>query len=334
MLMNRRISVGKRDGIERGEPWFDDGNIMLITAEQPTAYRLHRGVLARHSEIFSDMLEIPQPLTSETEFFDGCQVVCMYDMPSELSNLVKALYDGPKFLNTSVEDFFYLAGVLRLATKYFIGQLRRKAIQFLEQTWASTLKGHDLMVEAALNSPIIENLTYPYVHPLHVLNLAREVDIEIVVPSALYFLSLYPLSDILKGDHPKLLVNNSSRPSSILMSSDLQLYTLMFQHRLQVIDSFIRHFCGKRASDPPCRSVGTCGKGFQRLISQLHRSWTLRTGPLHYISQAMQQVSQDAAFCNLCRLDFLEETALLRQNIWDELPNIVNLSKWSEMHSS
>ena len=66
---------------------------MLVTHESNTAFRLHRGVLARHSEIFQGMFELPQP-PSDLETMEGCQVVRMYDLPTELSNLVKALYDG------------------------------------------------------------------------------------------------------------------------------------------------------------------------------------------------------------------------------------------------
>ena len=37
-----------------------------------------------------------------------------------------------------------------------------------------------------MKSPLVGDLTYPYVHPLHVLNLARETHVSIVVPSARY----------------------------------------------------------------------------------------------------------------------------------------------------
>ncbi|KAF8644435.1 hypothetical protein AX16_008494 [Volvariella volvacea WC 439] len=221
----------------RGEPWFDDGNIVLVTSEQPTAFRVHRGVLARHSEVFQGMFEMPQP-SMEMETCEGCQVVWMYDLPSELSNLITALYDGPSFNNRSLDDFFYLASILRLSTKYFISHLRIQAIRFLTRTWSYTLEGHDDMVRTALNSPIIDNTTYPYVHPLHVLNLAREVNVQIIVPSAIYFLSLYPLNDLLRADHPKLSIKHPSSPSSTLTPDDLKNYTLMFQHRLDLILHF------------------------------------------------------------------------------------------------
>ncbi|KAF8908990.1 hypothetical protein CPB84DRAFT_1843328 [Gymnopilus junonius] len=255
----------------------------------------------------------------------------MYDLPLDLSNLVKAIYDGPGFSNDSAEAFFNLSGVLRLATKYFVSQIRRQAIQILIKTWPTTLKGHDEMVEAALVSPPVDNLTYPYIHPLHALNLAREVNIHAIVPSALYFLSLYPLAGILQVDHPKLTLEHPSKPSSYLASSDILVYTLMFQHRLQVMEVFIREFCAQRSIHPVCGGEGTCAKGFSRLVSQLHRSWNLRTGPLYLILQSMQRVSNDLTMCGTCRDDFQHEASLLRQKTWDELPSIVQLPPWNEI---
>jgi hypothetical protein len=79
----------------RGEPWFDDGNVVLLA--ERIAFRVHRGVMARASEVMQTMFALPQPEPggSDTEFIDGCSVVPMYDDPTLLSVLVKALYDGP-----------------------------------------------------------------------------------------------------------------------------------------------------------------------------------------------------------------------------------------------
>src|SRR6266702_2179967 len=85
----------------RGDPWFEDGNIVLLVEDDNhnplRAFKVHRGVMARHSEVFEAMLDIPQPTTgmsSMIEHIDGCPVVRMYDHPEELSDLIKALYDG------------------------------------------------------------------------------------------------------------------------------------------------------------------------------------------------------------------------------------------------
>ena len=84
---------------QRGEPWFEDGNIILLTedadADTTVAFNVHRGVLARHSEVFQSMFELPSPTATDVEVADDCQVVRMHDPPTELSVLIRALYDGP-----------------------------------------------------------------------------------------------------------------------------------------------------------------------------------------------------------------------------------------------
>lgn len=79
------------------EPWFEDGNLILLS-DDDIYFRIHRGVLARQSEVFQAMLEFPQPSDTDSqsgiEMMDGCQVVRMYDKAVELSNLLEAIYDG------------------------------------------------------------------------------------------------------------------------------------------------------------------------------------------------------------------------------------------------
>lgn len=85
----------------RGDPWFEDGNIILSVEDDHgyvlKAFKVHRGVLARQSEVFNDMFVIPRPTTSSdpVDQIDGCPIVRLHDRPNELSYLIKALYDGP-----------------------------------------------------------------------------------------------------------------------------------------------------------------------------------------------------------------------------------------------
>ncbi|KAG5639205.1 hypothetical protein H0H81_005684 [Sphagnurus paluster] len=256
--------------------------------------------------------------------YDGCQVVPMYDLPSDLSSLIKALYDGSNFMHRNFEDFIYLVGVLRLSTKYLIAHLRKEAIRCLAETWSYTLEGHDAMVNKAVTAPSMDGLTYPYVHPLHILNLANELNIQIVIPSAMYFLSLYPLSDILRGDHPKLQVAHQSKLSSSLSPTDIGAYTLMFQYRLKVILDFMRE---ERIPASLCRNE-TCQRGFQKQASRLLRSWQTRTGPIFFVVQAINAAEEEPYICEICRRKYRREANELRQKIWLELPSVIGLSSW------
>ncbi|KAI0345877.1 hypothetical protein BDW22DRAFT_1353483 [Trametopsis cervina] len=324
----------------RGDPWFEDGNIILLAdSDESTAvaFKVHRGVLARQSEIFQSLFEVAQP-PPDSETIEQCPVIRMHDIPVELSNLIKALYDGPHGLNTEhlpgIDSFFYVAGILRISTKYCIASLRSQAIRHLTQTWSYTLRGHDDMLNRALNTSEERGLSYPYVHPLHVLNLARAVDVQIIVPSALYFLSLYPLDDILRGDHPKLLVEHPSRPPSELNAQDLKSYTLMFQYRLQLVLDFVRKTCGARTLSVKCANEQRCRKGFAQLANRLSREWVMRTGPIHFMSQSINELNGFQDVCTSCRVNFRKDVTKAREDAWMNLPLAIGLPPWDQLEAS
>ncbi len=69
--------------------WFPDGNIILLVED--IAFKVHRGQLVRHSDVFRDMFSLPPP-ASET--IDGIPWVQLHDDPSDMLHLLRALYDG------------------------------------------------------------------------------------------------------------------------------------------------------------------------------------------------------------------------------------------------
>lgn len=76
--------------LSRSDFWFIDGNIILIAGQ--VAFKVHRGQLERHSEVFSDLFSIPQP--KDQELFDDCLWVELHDCPSDVFYFLSALYDG------------------------------------------------------------------------------------------------------------------------------------------------------------------------------------------------------------------------------------------------
>lgn len=312
--------------IPHADPWFEDGNVVLHAENHEAAFKVHRGLLSRHSEIFQSMFDIPQPPTHDGAEY--CPVVQMYDSAWDLSNLIRALYDGVKFRTRGYGDFLYVASILRMATKYFVGNLRREAIKHLLTVWPNDLQGHDTMIEQALKAPNAENMTYPYVHPLHVLNLARETNARVILPSVMYYLTLYPLKSILAGDHPKLTQygDHPGKPSSQLSATDLTQYTLMHQWRIDALVRFIKMFQGR-----PCCTANNmrgCEKSFWKLSGRLGRAWIQRTGPIHYILQGLDEVEREVNICPACRQSISVDFRTLRQELWDELPSVLELPPW------
>ena len=226
-----------------------------------------------------------------------------------------------------------MTAILRLSTKYCIAHLRLEAIKHLCKTWAYTLQGHDAMLETALKTDPINNMTFPFVHPLHVLHLARETDVRIIIPSALYFLSLYPLQDLLRGDHPKLEAASSTGLSNTLTPQDLQEYTLMYQYRIDTILGFVQSVCGERPTSPECTGGRICLKAFATLTGRLAAEWVPRTGPLHFFVQGMDELATYPGVCQWCRKTFRQDVVALRNIVWQGLPTVVGLPPWEDLEA-
>ncbi|KAF8490696.1 hypothetical protein JB92DRAFT_3128757 [Gautieria morchelliformis] len=115
---------------------FKDGNVILVA--EGICFRLHRGQLTRHLDVFRGMMSIPQPVNALS--MDGCPIIVLHDRAQELAYVLKAVYDdGLYFADRVVVDFTAISPVLRLSTKYFFGRLRRRALARLRLDWPSTL---------------------------------------------------------------------------------------------------------------------------------------------------------------------------------------------------
>jgi hypothetical protein len=70
--------------------WFEDGNIILEA--DVTRYRVHKGVLVKHSSVFHEILSIPMSL--DQELYDGVPVVRLPDFSGDVEYLLRALYES------------------------------------------------------------------------------------------------------------------------------------------------------------------------------------------------------------------------------------------------
>lgn len=74
--------------------WFDDGNVALV-AHDGLAFRLHRGVLSLHSDVFQSLFAFPSRI-EDNEMLENCPVVHLQDTGEDLAIFFALLYDGGK----------------------------------------------------------------------------------------------------------------------------------------------------------------------------------------------------------------------------------------------
>ena len=92
-----------------------------------------------------------------------------------------------------------LSSVLRLSTKYFIEHLRVQCLARLAHDWPTTLADWDRREAASTDASGRYTPRDAYAHPVLAINLALELGIPEVLPSAFYDLSRYGPSRILAG---------------------------------------------------------------------------------------------------------------------------------------
>ncbi len=77
--------------------WFDDGNIVIRTTLNDkrvyTACKIHKAILASHSNSFHDLFDGTQTAFEvASDWYDGVPVIDLPDSPSEVIHFLKALY--------------------------------------------------------------------------------------------------------------------------------------------------------------------------------------------------------------------------------------------------
>jgi hypothetical protein len=83
--------------IRHPDLYFPDGSVILHAGD--TLFCVHMSQLSRHSQFFKDMFSLAEPDKSVLESFvsPGSRrpTVRLYDSPTDVANLLQALYDGP-----------------------------------------------------------------------------------------------------------------------------------------------------------------------------------------------------------------------------------------------
>ncbi len=89
-----RTEIPFADLQRHNEHWYEDGSIILATDVH--LFRIHKGILAKHSSFFHDMFNLPtSKILNVDEYWEGVPVVKMVgDSDEEVDLVLRALYVG------------------------------------------------------------------------------------------------------------------------------------------------------------------------------------------------------------------------------------------------
>ncbi|KAI0268311.1 hypothetical protein BC834DRAFT_923355 [Gloeopeniophorella convolvens] len=331
---NRRISHPDFPYRICQEFWFSDGNVTLSAGA--FAFKVHRGHLQRHADIFQTLLSIPQP-----ERNDG--IITMYDSPTDVFHLLRALYDGLYFRQPFVRDFPFLASVLRLSCKYFICIPRRQCLERLQTYFPVTLAEWDRRERMSVASDGHYDPRHEIPCPIHVVNLARELNVGSILPAAFYDLSRYGTSKTASGTEP--LAHLETAP--VMLSHDDLVVTFRGREALQrSVATFLNEHVKNRAPAAECVGGQACRDAFYFItLNTLRAVGGIAAGrdgdPLFTLGQMIDmlhhtewvdgQYLRGLPLCGKCREDFIPVVHAGRQAIWDQIPEWFGLESYETL---
>ncbi|KAJ7500446.1 hypothetical protein B0H11DRAFT_2275722 [Mycena galericulata] len=311
------------------ELWFDDGNIVIQAGNNQ--FRVYRGILAARSSVFQDMFSFPQP--ADSELVDGCPLVRLPDLASDVTMFLRAIFDSSFFKPFPAPTTFEtIKGCLRLGHKYEVDYLHRRALIHLSSTYDTTLSGWDNLLITSGNPDIPEVAAMSWMRPdlptfkILEIQLIREMGALWLLPGTFYCLSVWLdeiRSDILQGGVYK---DEPTRFSVEDQDACFRGHAIQTQSVTTDILRFLSHPLNIQG----CTTSGTCYRGRLAAIEGI-REMVLQnpTTALNIWGKRDWETLEGVCPTCLTALKTTHQTA--RQAFWNKLPEIYGLPPWNEL---
>ncbi|KAF7365478.1 BTB domain-containing protein [Mycena venus] len=290
------------------EYWFDDGNIILQV--ESTQFRLTKGMLSMHSNVFRDMFMIPLPPDQPT--IENCPVVTLSgDTPEDWNHLLGVMF--PRSLLQGKPTAGLLAGVLRLSKKYDIPLFREDCIWRLKAEFPSTLKEHDKFLSWAFIRDE-SDILFPLA------SLAREIGLHSILPVIYYRI----VASTGENGYMNMVLDETAPGFSTVdrlacMRGYIKLLDLQSQTTMSWLDV-------KKIPVGVCQQRPDCRKQMHKIIRDLHGAQRLEISAIH------EWVSDwDTDLCELCTKEALKIFQDGRKECWNKLPSVFGLPEWDEL---
>ncbi|KIY62438.1 hypothetical protein CYLTODRAFT_494636 [Cylindrobasidium torrendii FP15055 ss-10] len=163
--------------------WFDDGSIILISAEpNRRGFCVYRGLLARRADFFKDLSENASPDCSSV---GAAQELELDDTADHIEHFLNYIFD-PRYFTPMAQKtpLPVLYALLRMATKYLHQELRTAVVMHLHTIYPSTATppAPKSFVDNRPNQAPGDSID-PL---LYALRMGRECDVPRILPAAFY----------------------------------------------------------------------------------------------------------------------------------------------------
>ncbi|EPQ50685.1 hypothetical protein GLOTRDRAFT_133788 [Gloeophyllum trabeum ATCC 11539] len=309
-------SHGETSQLRRhSELWYPDGNVVVVSKN--IAFRIYGGLLARHSPIFKDMLSLNQP--ADAEKIAGCPIVRLADQPEDLESLFLALYERRFFKSTEATPMTTLLGILRLADKYCIDDLKEEARKELSSHFPKTS-----LAEWERTRPTRQKLLTDspgIIIPVVMMALQLRLD---VYHLALYECCQLPIADLFRGfTHSDGTVEQ--------LSWEIMQVVMEQRERLQILSKAKVRVCKPKSPSCSKRALNYTHAGYFACVDSpsiptlaarvdLHteklKNFPQLYDPLSLFAEVLAQMLQDNSLCQECKSALQAQHQAMKEDCW------------------
>ncbi|KAI0720085.1 hypothetical protein C8T65DRAFT_736251 [Cerioporus squamosus] len=323
--------------------WFEDGNIIVVA--QQTAFRVHKSVLSRHSDTFSGLFTVPQPLEG-AEKIEECPIVRISDSAHDFGHLLHVLYDGLKYVHHDLRvlvpllngdlhrvsflepgkrmNFDCLSALARLGHKYELPQVLSASVNRLKAVFTTDFavwKQNKFLRPLGSPPNDLPIALWPR-NCVEAINLFRMLGRPEMLPVAFYLCAYAaPLSMLLRG------VQRADGTLETPSVDDLE-RLLTGRDRLTKTGNRYAYAIHGLERSPTCRSPhcrAYLAAHQSRALSENFEGWEVRN-VLHVMYRAsLESAQKSGALCADCIDAILARQLRIQQDIWRKLPEIFGL---------
>ncbi|KAF7341313.1 BTB domain-containing protein [Mycena venus] len=300
-------NIQKIDGL-----WFSNDSLVVLRAQE-RVFRVPKSILAARSPVFQSMFEFPQPVSGDDamagadEVMDGSPVIRLHDSPTEVEAFLRAIFDSNYFMPPpSQTSFSDLLGILRLAQKYDVGYLYKRAVCHLETIYPIELA----KVEAGTSTVTLYVINATVDFDLEAIAVLHEVGATWLLPYAYYSAAENPVSDLLYAG--ELWEQCPTNRKEILLC----LQPCQREATDRLFDAL--------TSISKCLYADACNMSKFKFLKRRARHQRPLSGQYTFC----RRLTLEAELCETCSTQAREQYETRRAEIWDALPINCGMENW------